>query len=68
MNVSVIIACWNSSQYIGKAIRSVLNQTYKDIEIIVVDDGSTDNTKRILNPYIENGDIKYIYQKNEGSQ
>jgi len=67
MKVSVIIATYNRAQYIEKAIGSVLCQSYKNVEIIVVDDGSTDNTKRILNPYIEDGEIKYIYQKNAGS-
>jgi glycosyltransferase involved in cell wall biosynthesis/serine/threonine protein kinase len=65
--VSVIIATYNRAQYIKKAIESVLNQTYKNIEIIVIDDGSTDNTKKTLEPYIRAQKIKYIYQENAGS-
>lgn len=58
--VSVIIPTYNCARYLPEAIESVLNQTYKDFEIIVVDDGSTDNTKEILSPYIEKGLVQYI--------
>lgn len=62
--VSVIIPTYNCAKYICETIDSVLSQTYKDFEIIVVDDGSTDNTKEVLKPYMEK--IRYIYQKNGG--
>ncbi len=62
--VSVIIPTYNCAQYITESIDSVLNQTYKDYEIIVVDDGSTDNIKEILVTYTSK--IKYIYQENSG--
>jgi glycosyltransferase involved in cell wall biosynthesis/acyl-[acyl carrier protein]--UDP-N-acetylglucosamine O-acyltransferase len=62
--VSVIIPTYNCAKYLPEAIESVLNQTYHDFEIIVVDDGSTDNTKEILSRY--NGKIRYIYQENKG--
>ena len=64
MKVSVIIPTYNCAQYITEAVESVLNQTYKDFEIIVVDDGSTDNTKEVIKPYLNK--IKYIYQQNSG--
>ena len=64
--ISVIIPTYNCAQYIAEAIESVLNQAFKDIEIIVVDDGSTDNTREILNLYIEKNIIKYIFQENKG--
>lgn len=67
MKVSVIIATYNRAEYIEEAIRSVLFQSYKDIEIIVVDDGSTDNTKKLLDFYIRMKGVRYIYQKNAGS-
>jgi len=62
--VSVIIPSYNSSQYISKAIESVLNQTYKHIELIIIDDGSTDNTNEIIAKY--NDKLIYYYQENSG--
>jgi len=62
--VSVIIPTYNSAQYICETLDSVLAQTYKDYEIIVVDDGSTDNTREVLKPYMSK--IKYIYKENGG--
>lgn len=62
--VSVIIPVYNCECYIGQAVESVLNQTYKNYEIFVIDDGSTDNTRQALEPY--NTKIQYVYQKNQG--
>lgn len=61
--VSVIIVVYNGEKYIEAAIKSVLNQTYKDIELVVADDGSTDNTKKIVEKY---KNIVYVYQENRG--
>lgn len=63
--VSVVIPTFNRSNLVLEAVDSVLNQTYKDYEIIVIDDGSTDNTSGILKPYM--GRIRYVYQENQGA-
>ena len=57
--ISVIIPTYNREKLIGNSIKSVLNQTYKNLEIIVVDDGSTDNTKVVVDK-IKDSRIKYI--------
>lgn len=62
--VSIIIPVYNGKKYLKYAIESALNQTYKNIEIIVVDDGSTDNTRMIAKKY--EGKIKYYYKENGG--
>lgn len=63
--VSVIIPTYNRENYVVKALDSVLNQKFKDYEIIVVDDGSTDDTKKIvINKYGHR--LRYIYQENSG--
>ncbi|NET29176.1 glycosyltransferase [Okeania sp. SIO1I7] len=62
--VSVIIATYNNAHYILEAIASVFNQTYTSYEIIIIDDGSTDNTREVLEPYLDK--IRYVYQENKG--
>lgn len=62
--VSVIIPTYNGSRFIVQAVDSVLAQTYQPIELIVVDDGSTDNTASVLAPYRSR--IHYVYQSNQG--
>lgn len=65
--VSVIIATYNSQQWVGKAIDSTLAQTYQNIEIIVVDDGSTDATAEFLREnYGANERVRYLFQPNSG--
>lgn len=61
--VSVIIPCYNCDEFILRAIDSVKNQTYKNIEIIVVEDGSVRKVKELISCYPE---ITYCYQENKG--
>lgn len=62
--VSIIITAYNYAQYLPFAIDSALNQNYDNFEVIVVNDGSPDNTEEVCKSY---GDkIKYIYQENQG--
>lgn len=65
--VSVIIACYNVEKYIERCMKSIMNQTYKNLEIIAVDDGSKDATGRILDELAaEDSRIRVIHQLNAG--
>ena len=64
--ISVVIPSYNRENTIIRAVESVLNQTYFDIEVIVVDDGSKDNTKAVLSK-ITDKRFRYIYQENSGA-
>lgn len=68
VKVSVIIPIYNAQEYLQKSIESVINQSLKDIEIICVDDGSTDNSLEILNKLSkEHSTLKIFHQENNGS-
>jgi glycosyltransferase involved in cell wall biosynthesis len=62
--VSIIIPTYNYARFLGKALSSCFDQTYQNLEVIVVDDGSTDNTKQVIEPFNER--IVYLYQENQG--
>lgn len=64
VEISVIIPTYNCGRFIAQAIDSVLAQTFQDFEIIVVDDGSNDDTRKIINRYGEK--VKYLYQQQTG--
>lgn len=63
--VSVLLPAYNRANYISQAIQSILDQTYGDFEIIVVDDGSTDNTAEVVRRFTDPR-VRYIYQENKG--
>jgi len=62
--VSVIIPVYNGEKYLGAAIESILEQTYRPIEIMVVDDGSTDGSAGIAKGFSDH--VQYLYQSNRG--
>ena len=65
--ISVIIPCYNAGNFLSRTIESVFDQTYENIEIIIVNDGSTDfDTKKLLKFYEKDKRIKVIHQKNKG--
>ena len=68
MKISILMPTYNDADTIKETLDSVFQQTYKDWEIIIVDDGSTDNTKKVIEQYKKNNDkdnrIIYVKQKN----
>lgn len=65
--ISVIMPCYNAEKYIEETLESVLAQTFKDFEIILIDDGSTDSTKEIIDKYAEKyNNITAYHQDNHG--
>ncbi len=67
IKISVIVPVYNTEKYLANCLDSIINQTYKNLEIIVINDGSTDNSKAILNKYAQKEPrLKIIVQKNQG--
>jgi glycosyltransferase involved in cell wall biosynthesis len=63
--ISVIIPAYNAERFLGETIQSVLDQTFQDFEVIVVDDGSTDSTREVVAAF-DDQRIRYTYQDNRG--
>ncbi len=66
VTVSVIVPIFNKEKYLEECLDSIINQTLKTIEIILVDDGSTDNSKILCKKYLKDKRVSYYYQENEG--
>lgn len=67
MKISIIIPSYNYEKYIGETLQSLIAQTYQKWECFVVDDGSKDNTRQVVNEFAERDErIKYVYQENAG--
>jgi glycosyltransferase involved in cell wall biosynthesis len=65
--VSVVVPVYNLAHYLKPCIDNILNQSYENLEVVIVDDGSTDNTKEVAKFYTEKYEfIRYIYQENKG--
>lgn len=65
--ISVIVPCYNQEKYIKECLDSLVSQTFKDYEVIVIDDGSTDDSAEIVNEYVKhNKNIRLIRQANQG--
>ncbi len=64
--VTVYLVCHNYEDYVEQAIESVLAQTYKNFELIIIDDGSTDNSRDVINRYVKYSNVRVIFQENKG--
>lgn len=63
--ISIVIPCYNYGRYLSEAVESALAQTYVPTEILIINDGSTDNTEEVAHSYLSRG-IRYIHQTNQG--
>ncbi|MCI7189011.1 MAG: glycosyltransferase [Fusobacterium mortiferum] len=66
IKISVIIPVYNVEKYIGQCLDSIVNQTYKNLEIIIVNDGTKDNSMRVVEKYLSDKRIKIINKENGG--
>lgn len=64
--ISIIVPCYNTKDYIEQCLDSLIHQSYKNLEIILVNDGSTDDTDAKIQPYLSDDRIRYIIQENKG--
>lgn len=66
VSVSVVVPVYNKEKYIKKCLTSILNQTLSSIEIIVIDDGSTDRSAKVCKKFLKDSRFHYVYQSNSG--
>jgi len=65
--ISVVMPVYNAENYVRQAVESVLNQTYQNIELILINDGSTDNSLSVIQAYVADERVKILTQKNSGA-
>ncbi len=63
---SIIIPCYNAERFIAETIQSVINQSYTEWELIIIDDGSTDKSNTVIKTFLSDSRIKYFHQNNQG--
>ena len=68
MRASIVIGCYNYGQYIGECLESALSQRYEDLEVIVVDDGSTDDSLAVIRSTVGNNPCVRVIEKENGGQ
>lgn len=66
MKVSVVVTCYNYGRYLPEALSSALGQTHRDLEVIIIDDGSTDDTRAAAKPFLSDPRARYIFRPNGG--
>ncbi len=64
--VSIVIAAYNMAKYLPLAIQSALDQIYDNVEVLIIDDGSADDTISVVQPFLVDPRVRYIYQQNAG--
>ena len=64
--VSIILAVYNGERYVAEAVESILNQTFQDFELVIINDGSKDGTEEVLRPYLSLDQVVYRHQANAG--
>ena len=66
--ISVIVTVYNIREYLPKAVDSILSSTYQNLEVLLIDDGSTDGSERICDEYAKkDGRVRVVHQKNGGA-
>lgn len=66
VKITVITPTYNRANFLPQTIESILNQTYINFEYYILDDGSTDNTKEVVKPFLKDSRVKYLYHENSG--
>ena len=66
VKITVITPTYNRADFLPNTIESILNQTYTNFEYYILDDGSTDNTREVVEPYLKDKRVKYLYHENSG--